>query len=161
MKELERESTKTAPVTAVMIVDHGSRREESNQMLLDAVRMFEWSSPYQIVEPAHMEQALPDIPMAFDRCVRRGAGRIIVFPYFLLPGRHWSKDIPARVAAAARRHAAVRFLVTAPIGLHPLMPDIISSRIEQCLEHAAGRRTDCEYCRGSDHCHIQDGTHAS
>jgi sirohydrochlorin ferrochelatase len=76
-------------ITAVIIVDHGSRREASNEMLLEAAKAFRASSGYSIVEPAHMEIAQPDIAAAYDRCVAQGATRVVVFPYFLSPGKHW------------------------------------------------------------------------
>lgn len=38
----------------VIIVDHGSRRQESNLMLNDFVTMFRARTGYRIVEPAHM-----------------------------------------------------------------------------------------------------------
>src|SRR5690349_25016095 len=117
----------------VILVDHGSRREESNAMLLEVVRQFEVHSGYAIVEPAHMELAEPSIAAAFRRCVERGATTVVVFPYFLLPGRHWSDDIPRLAAAAAANHPGIRYLVTAPLGLHPLMADVIRQRIEHCV----------------------------
>lgn len=117
----------------VIVVDHGSRRPQSNDMLLDVVAMFRQQSGYAIVEPAHMELAEPSIAAAFERCVERGARLIVIHPYFLLPGRHWKRDIPALAAEAARKHPDVPFLVTAPLGLHPLMAEIMSERIEDCL----------------------------
>src|SRR5207248_837243 len=78
----------------VILVDHGSRRDESNAMLLDVVRDFALATGIPIVEPAHMELAEPSIATAFARCVERGATMVVVFPYFLLPGRHWNDDIP-------------------------------------------------------------------
>src|SRR6187551_3044467 len=92
----------------IILVDHGSRREESNDMLHDVVRNFAESSGRPIVEPAHMELAEPSIATAFARCVERGATTVVVFPYFLLPGRHWSEDIPRLAAAAAGQHPGVR-----------------------------------------------------
>src|SRR5882724_1377628 len=83
----------------VIVVDHGSRREESNALLLDVVESFVDATGMPIVEPAHMELAEPSIATAFARCVTRGATTVVVFPYFLLPGRHWNEDIP-RLAAA-------------------------------------------------------------
>ena len=56
----------------IILVDHGSRREESNLLLLDVVRDFAANSGYEIVEPAHMELAEPSIATAFARCVERG-----------------------------------------------------------------------------------------
>ncbi|XP_078172895.1 uncharacterized protein LOC144566749 isoform X2 [Carex rostrata] len=80
---------------AVMIVDHGSRREESNLMLNEFVKMFRARMSYQIVEPAHMELAEPTIKDAFAKCVQHGATRVIVSPFFLFPGRHWHKLVVA------------------------------------------------------------------
>lgn len=140
---------------AVLIVDHGSRREESNQTLLAVAEMFRQAGPYDIVEAAHMELCEPTVESAFDRCVRRGATLVVVHPYFLSPGRHWDQDIPALVASAASRHPGVKYLVTAPLGAHPLMPEIISQRIEQCLRQARGEAAACELCADSDRCRIQ------
>ena len=59
---------------------------------------------------------------------------------FLLPGRHWNDDIPRLAAAAARQHPGVRYLVTAPFGLHPLMAEVMRQRIEHCLRTRRARR---------------------
>ncbi len=135
---------------AIIIVDHGSKRAESNGMLEAFVARFSEASRYDIVEPAHMELAEPSIAQAFDRCVQRGATRVVVMPYFLGPGRHWKHDIPRLAADAAKAHPGVSYLVTAPIGLHPLMGNVIESRIEHCLQHAAGQADPCDVCEGTD-----------
>jgi sirohydrochlorin ferrochelatase len=140
----------------VILVDHGSRREESNAMLLDVVRDFQAATGFAIVEPAHMELAEPSIDAAFSRCVERGARKIVVFPYFLLPGRHWNDDIPRLAATAASRHPGVCYLVTAPFGLHPLMSEIMRQRIEHCLAHTQGHMEACELCAGTDRCQLRD-----
>lgn len=142
----------------VILVDHGSRREESNAMLLEVVRDFEAAAGFAIVEPAHMELAEPSIETAFSRCIERGALKIVVFPYFLLPGRHWNEDIPRLAADAAAKHPGVRFLVTAPFGLHPLMSEIIRQRIEHCLAHSRGDADACELCAGTERCQLRDGS---
>jgi sirohydrochlorin ferrochelatase len=123
----------------VVIVDHGSRRAESNAMLLDVVELFRRQSEFSIVEPAHMEQAEPSLGAAFDRCVERGAELVVVHPYFLLPGKHWKHDIPALAAQAAERRPGVRYVVTEPLGLHPLMAEIMNQRIAASLAEAPNR----------------------
>jgi sirohydrochlorin ferrochelatase len=139
----------------VIVVDHGSRREESNALLLDVVRSFVEATKMQIVEPAHMELAEPSIASAFARCVERGATTVVVFPYFLLPGRHWHDDIPQLTAAAAKEHPGVRYLVTAPFGLHPLMADVMQQRIAHCLAHTLGEADTCELCAGTERCQLR------
>jgi sirohydrochlorin ferrochelatase len=139
----------------VILVDHGSRREESNALLVDVVQQFAAATGLPIVEPAHMELAEPSIATAFSRCVARGASMVVVFPYFLLPGRHWHDDIPQLAAAAAGQHPGVRYLVTAPFGLHPLMADVMRQRIEHCLAHTQGQADACELCAGTDRCQLR------
>ena len=144
----------------IIIVDHGSRRRESNEMLHTAAAAFARQSQYAIVEPAHMELAEPTIAQAFQRCVDRGASQVIVFPYFLSPGRHWTKDIPALVTEAAKAFPATQWLVTAPFGLHPGMLNIINDRIHMCRNAAAtdasgSRSVQCDVCGDGTKCQFR------
>jgi sirohydrochlorin ferrochelatase len=123
----------TASVTAILLVDHGSRRAESNALLHDAARRFRQFSGYAIVEPAHMELAEPSIQQAFDRCVDLGAKRIVVFPWFLSPGRHWTEDIPRLVQQAGLSHPEILWTVTPPFGIHPGLFSAVSDRISTSL----------------------------
>lgn len=120
----------------IIIVDHGSRRKESNELLLQFVELFRNASPFNIIEPAHMEIATPTIANALAACVSQGAERIIVHPYFLLPGNHWKHDIPALVAEAVADFSNVRYAITEPLGLHPLLAEIVRQRIDDCLGKA-------------------------
>lgn len=121
-------------------------------MLLEVVRRYCDETHFKIVEPAHMEIAEPSIATAFNACVARGATRVVIMPYFLLPGKHWDKDIPHLAQQAALKHPGVSHLVTAPLGLSPLMNQLIESRIDYCLEHIAGNKPECDVCKGLDRC---------
>ncbi|HEX6961084.1 MAG TPA: CbiX/SirB N-terminal domain-containing protein [Lacipirellula sp.] len=140
--------------TGLIIVDHGSRRPESNDLLIKVAAAYRQHTGRPIVEPAHMELAEPSIAAAFARCVEQGARLVVVFPYFLGPGRHWSEDIPRLVAEAAEPYAdrGVQFFVTAPIGLHPLMFDIVTDRIGHCLNRARGAAEACDVCADGGGC---------
>ncbi len=157
VKESGQPNTISRPITAVVIVDHGSRKAASNEMLHVATQNFVDQSQYSIVEPAHMELAQPDIATAFRRCVEQGAERVIVFPYFLSPGRHWSEDIPRLVREAAEAYPTVSWLVTAPFGLHSGMSAIINDRIQHCLDVAEGNVAErsCDVCRDAGHCELR------
>lgn len=139
----------------IIIVDHGSRRAASNALLEEVVRQYAESATQEIVEPAHMDLASPTISEAFDRCVARGARTVVIHPYFLLPGRHWSEDIPRLAAQAASLHPGVKYLVTAPLGLHPLMSEIINDRIEHCLSCARGEAQPCSICGDGSACQFR------
>ena len=161
----------------IVIVDHGSKRAESNEMLIQFVDQFRRVGKYRIVEPAHMELAEPSIATSFDRCVERGARTVVVSPYFLLPGKHWHSDIPRLAGEAAAKYSGsglaggtpgagvvpggnpggVRYLVTAPIGLHPLMIGVIQSRVDHCLDRASGRAAKCDVCLEGQSCGFVSG----
>jgi sirohydrochlorin ferrochelatase len=114
---------------ALLLVDHGSRRGESNDLLRDTARMMRERFGVRIVHYAHMELEQPTIQEGFDACVAEGAQEIIVQPYFLGPGRHATTDIPQLVRLAASRHPGIGFRVTEPLGLHPKIGEIILERI--------------------------------
>ncbi|MCP4896231.1 MAG: hypothetical protein GY906_04580 [bacterium] len=118
----------------IIIVDHGSRRRDSNRRFEQLVHEYENHGSHAMVEPAHMDLAMPDLAAAFDNCVTRGATFIVVQPFFLLPGRHLEEDIPQLVSAAATRHPGIGFTIAAPVGLHPLMSDIMEACIARAIE---------------------------
>jgi sirohydrochlorin ferrochelatase len=63
--------------TAVILVDHGSRREESNRLLEVMARLYAEASGREIVEPAHMDLASPtiaDIEARVSHCLACAAG---------------------------------------------------------------------------------------
>jgi len=140
----------------VIVVDHGSRRAESNDMLLGVVKLFMDETDYRIVEPAHMELAEPTIAQAFDKCVERGAKVVICNPYFLLPGRHWNQDIPNLVAAAASKHPGIKWMVTAPLGLNAKLPAVMEDAIQHCLSRVQGEAEECPACAGTGKCKLNE-----
>lgn len=119
--------------TAVILVDHGSRRREANDLLDKVACLYQHAVGAAIVEPAHMELAEPTIAQAFARCVARGARKIVVCPYFLSPGRHSTSDIPQLAAEAAAAHPGVKFIVADALGLDPRMAEIIHRRVLEAL----------------------------
>jgi sirohydrochlorin ferrochelatase len=139
----------------IVIVDHGSRRVESNQRHETFVREWRERGTHRIVEPAHMELAEPSIGTAFDACVAAGAATVVIAPYFLWPGSHWDRDIPALAAAASERHPGVRYLVAAPLGPHPLLGEIVEERIDHCLAHVSGLAPECQLCAGTGRCRLR------
>ena len=138
----------------IVIVDHGSRRAEANRRHEEFVAGWRQSRHLDNVEAAHMELAEPSIATAVDACVAKGATTVVIAPYFLWPGNHWDRDIPALAAEACSRHPGVGHLVAAPLGPHPLLGDIVEQRIEHCLAHVAGRAPECDVCAGTGRCRM-------
>jgi len=121
--------------TGIIIVDHGSRNPESNALLVEVARRFgDWfAAEFDVVEPAHMELAEPSIATAYARCVQQGARRIVVCPFFLGPGKHWTVDIPHLTAAAAVDFPDTEFVVAAPLGCDELILELLRKRAQEAL----------------------------
>jgi sirohydrochlorin ferrochelatase len=117
--------------TAVLIVDHGSKRPEANALLAEVAALYARQTGTRIVEFAHMELAEPTIPQGFARCVERGARHVIVSLFFLSPGRHSAHDIPALAAAAAAEHPGVTYAVAPPLGLDARLIDLLRQRVAE------------------------------
>jgi len=115
---------------ALIIVDHGSKLNEANEMLVQIAELIKKKndSEFEIIAYCHMELAEPTISQAFDDCVSKGANHIVVHPYFLAPGRHSTQDIPRMVKEAAANHPQVSFNITEPLGIHNNIIDVILER---------------------------------
>jgi sirohydrochlorin ferrochelatase len=115
---------------ALIIVDHGSKLNEANEMLIDIAERIKKknNSEFEIITYSHMELAEPTISQAFDDCVSKGADHIVVHPYFLAPGRHSTQDIPRMVKEAAAKHPGVSYKVTEPLGIHDKIIEAILER---------------------------------
>jgi len=118
--------------TGVIICDHGSRRAQSNDSLTDVAHRFaaRFSSDCNIVEPAHMELAMPDIATAYANCVNKGANHIVVLPLFLAQGKHWTRDIPSLTSQAAVQHPGTTYQIAEPLGIDDLLLDLLKKRLD-------------------------------
>jgi sirohydrochlorin ferrochelatase len=122
---------------ALLLIDHGSRRDEANGVLIQVAEIIRRHPEFPVVHYAHLEIAEPTIAQGFDACVADGAHEVIVHPYFLAPGSHYSEDIPRLVAEAAARHPGVRWTITEPLGLHHKLCEVVLERVSAAIGHAA------------------------
>lgn len=121
------------PKRGVIIVDHGSRLAESNRLVEELALVFSKLPQNEevLVQPAHMELAEPGISTAYSELVRQGATEIVVLPYFLGPGKHWSKDIPALIANAAEQYSHTSWKLAAPLGIDSLIVQLLLKRMQE------------------------------
>jgi len=122
---------------AVIIVDHGSRLGEANEMLEAVAADLRRARPGACVYVAHMELCEPSIGQAFASAVADGATHVVVHPYFLSPGRHSQVDIPRMTREASADHPGVTFAVTEPLGLDELMTRMVWKRVDESLADGA------------------------
>jgi sirohydrochlorin ferrochelatase len=120
-------------ITGLLLIAHGSRRSEANADLATTVEALV-KRGYPIVEPAFLEFAAPDIDTSGDRCVARGAQRVVLMPYFLAAGVHVRSDLAEARARLAARFPDVSFQLAKPLGPHPLLDEIVAERLREVLQ---------------------------
>jgi len=117
---------------AVLVVGHGSRREEANEDVRQAAQRIRECGRFPLVVAAFLEIAHPTIAEGFAQLVELGAKHVVVHPYFLSPGRHTRGDIPVEVRAAASR-CDVTYQITEPLAAHRLVIDASIERIRETI----------------------------
>lgn len=118
----------------LLVVGHGSRRNEANDVLRAVAAALGERVPGAVVEPAFLEIVEPTIADGYGALVRAGCSRLVVHPYFLYPGNHSTHDIPAALAAASEAHGAVPWTLTDPLNLDPRIVDVVADRVFSALE---------------------------
>lgn len=111
----------------LLLIAHGSRRESSNQEVRDLAKKLAHiaGDRYQLVVPAFLELAEPDISGGVDQCVAAGADQVTIVPYFLSAGRHVAKDIPEELENAHREYPHIPIQRCDYLGLHESIPEIL------------------------------------
>jgi sirohydrochlorin ferrochelatase len=135
----EARRTNTPSRRAILIVDHGSRIQEANELLRDVAALVAEVAPDFHVEIAHMELASPTIGEGFAACIAAGARDITVHPYLLAPGRHATDDIPRFVREAAVAHPDIEWRVSAPLGVDVRIAEVIVERVAAARESSRMR----------------------
>ena len=119
--------------TGILLIAHGSRRAAANDDLVRLADELRRIGPCPIVEISYLELAQPDISTGGRRCVERGAREVRLLPYFLSAGDHVVRDLESHRRRLADEHPQVTFQLCPPIGLHPLIVDVVLERLGQVL----------------------------
>ena len=117
--------------TGIAIFAHGSAVESANEAVREVVRQFESQSGWELVEPSFLELGRPDLAEAVAKLIERGAGRVVVVPYFLSLGKHLQRDLPRIVADIQTIHIGVEIRVTRPMDGHPSLAAILTDRARE------------------------------
>eukprot|EP01082_Thalassiosira_pseudonana_P012429 g11437.t1 g11437 contig5:856889-858025(-) len=100
-----KQATTKQQKLGILLIDHGSKRQASNEHLHDIAVMYQQildkkevsnkRSDNLVVRGAHMEIAEPSILSTLrSLLVEDKATKIVCVPYFLSPGRHATVDVP-------------------------------------------------------------------
>lgn len=112
---------------ALLLIAHGSRREASNEEVRElAAKLGQISADrFDLVVPAFLELAEPDIPTGVSLCAQAGATAVTAIPYFLSAGRHVANDIPAELEKARQMHETVTIYHSHYLGKHESIAELL------------------------------------
>ncbi|MEU3923281.1 sirohydrochlorin chelatase [Streptomyces sp. NPDC029004] len=127
----------------VLLVGRGSTDPDANAEVHKAARLLWEGRGYAGVETAFVSLAAPDVPSGLDRCVKLGARRIVVLPYFLFTG-----ILPDRVRQQtqgwAEAHPGVEVVPADVIGPTEELLDLVLDRYREAVE--GDIRMNCDSC---------------
>src|SRR5947207_309179 len=101
---------------AVILFSHGSVLCGSGVALDAHAERLQRRGVAPIVAVGYLNYSEPPFSKAVEQCVIKGATRIIVVPYFLVPGYFVNTALPKAVATAQSMFPALEFILSAPIG---------------------------------------------
>jgi sirohydrochlorin ferrochelatase len=115
--------------TAIVVLGHGSRANESALSMAKIVERLARQLPNQVVRIAHRELCPPTLETVVADLVEQGLRRIVILPYFLHLGLHLRRDIPDQLEALRKVFPFVDFIVTEHLGYDDRLADILLDRL--------------------------------
>ena len=125
------------PGTAAIVIAHGSRADAANDAHRSVCDALAARSGTTVV-PAFLELAEPSLDDAVHRLAERGTEHVVVLPFFLYPGRHIQRDIPALVDAARSANPGVDIEIGPLFGADPGVVELLAAQLDAATTGASG-----------------------
>jgi len=125
--------------TAILLMAHGSHIASANDAVLQVAEMVMEITGFEIVEVSFLEFHEPNIQQGIDACVARGAGRILLMPYFLFMGAHVQHDLPDEIKEASKRYPGLVMEMGSHLGVHRKLAEVEAERINEALDRLEWR----------------------
>jgi sirohydrochlorin cobaltochelatase len=163
LEEVGEKINEEAPDTAVILLGRGGSDPDANSDLYKITRLLWEKLNYKFVEPAFMGVTDPLIKEGVERCVKLGAKRIVILPYFLFTGI-LIKRLENMMEEFKQEHPDIEFKLAGYFGFDSRLKTIIKDRMQEALLGEVKMNCDtCDYRIGAmehiDHHHHHDHDH--
>jgi sirohydrochlorin ferrochelatase len=115
---------------AIILLGHGSRVPDAASNMQKTAERLKEKHGYVMVEICFMSRLGPHFPEVFERCVRMGATKVLVIPYFLHMGLHLLLDIPKMMQQEGRKYPRVELVLGKGLGYDELLVDLVHKCIQ-------------------------------
>ena len=109
----------------LILFSHGSLLCGAGEALEEHALRLRSSGEWPIVEIGYLNYSDPTFAEAVARCYEQSANRIVVLPFFLIPGYFVTKSLPEQVQAAQAKYPDLEFRVADAIGFDPALADML------------------------------------
>ena len=118
---------------AVILLGHGSIREQANAEVRDMWRMLAEQLPDLQISGSFVEVAEPTLEQEVGRLAAQGVERIVIVPMFLTRGNHLSNGIPRILEKLRQQYGQICIELTRHLGVDPLLAEIIKNRLREAV----------------------------
>ncbi len=130
------------PDMPVLLVGHGSPDLEAVKEAEQFIESVRSAAPFP-VHVAYLEFQQPDVRSELDRLAEAGLDGLVVVPLVLLPGAHWSRDLPEMLRPLRHRfRSGIRY--AEPLARRPELLQLVRKRAEAVLGRAELRAGEAE-----------------
>lgn len=163
LEEVGEKINEEDPDTAVILLGRGGSDPDANSDLYKITRLLWEKLNYKFVEPAFMGVTDPLVKEGVERCIKLGAKRIVILPYFLFTGI-LIKRLESMIKEFEQEYPGIEFKLAGYFGFHTRLRTIINDRIEEALRGEV--KMNCDTCvyrieamEHIDHHHHHDHDH--
>ncbi|MDA8053885.1 MAG: CbiX/SirB N-terminal domain-containing protein [Deltaproteobacteria bacterium] len=115
---------------SIVLLGHGSRRSEANNILKSIVKIIKPKFLGINIEYAFLELAEPNIRDIIEKLVANRYDSIYVIPYFLYSGNHVSRDIPEILGEYREKYPDIKLKLGDYLGIDERLAELVMERIE-------------------------------
>ncbi|MED4401981.1 sirohydrochlorin chelatase [Metabacillus fastidiosus] len=149
--------------TAVLLLGRGGSDADANSDLYKITRLLWEKTPFSLVETAFMGVTSPLTDEGVERCVKLGAKKIIILPYFLFTGI-LIKRLEEMIVEFQKKYPSIEFKLAGYFGFHSKLETILMDRVNEALQDEV--KMNCDTCvyrieamEHIDHHHHHDHDH--
>ncbi|MFY0742471.1 CbiX/SirB N-terminal domain-containing protein [Solibacillus silvestris] len=132
--------------TAILLIARGGSDPYANGDFYKITRLLWEKLDVPIVESAFMGVTTPSVEQGIERCIRLGAKKIVMLPYFLFTGVLMER-MAKMVQQFTEQYEDVDFLLANYFGYHPNLKKVLLERMEQALDGTSTGMIDLENFR--------------
>ncbi len=148
-------------MNAVILFSHGSLLCGAGEALRKHADRLRARKIAPIVEVGYLNYTEPLFIETVTKCVAAGADRIVVTPYFLVPGYFVKVDLPKAVKAAQEAFPELPFVIAEALGFDERLADALIESALSAQDSRFWRRelaNAAKFCRPSTTCPLYETT---